>query len=244
MLPVYICDDELNIRTAIRAALEKQILIQGYDMSVIACTHSPEEILAAVRQQRCRGIYFLDVELKDVSMDGFSLGQAIRRLDPRGFLIYVTGFKDLAFQTFKYHLEALDYIVKENPDQMYESIRNCLDIVIHRLSEEYKDRPAYFTIRASDMIRHVLLKDILFFETAGRTHRIALHSLHEQMDFIGSLGELEKQLPDSFLRTHRAYLVNTENIAELDLKHQQIRMVNGEICLMSRTARPLVLSKV
>lgn len=241
MLPVYICDDEQNIRTAIRCALEKRILMEDYDMTIAACTHDPEEVLAQVRKNNCQGIYFLDVDLKGASMDGFELGQAIRRLDPRGFLIYVTAFGDLAFMTFQYHLEALDYIVKDVPEKMYESIGQCLEIVTRRMGEHMLDGQDYFTLKVMDRVKHIPLKDILFFETSGRTHRLIVHSLREQTDFIGSLGELEATLPDNFYRTHRAYVVNMDHIAELDLKHHQIFMDNGEICLMSRNARQRLL---
>lgn len=168
MLPVYICDDELNIRNAIRSALEKRILVEGYDMSIAACTHDPEEILAQVKENPSQGIYFLDVELKGESMDGFALGQAIRGLDPRGFLIYVTSFRELAFMTFQYHLEALDYIVKDVPEKMFESIGQCLDIITRRMGEQHvRDGQDYFTLKVMDMVKHIPLKDILFFETHG-----------------------------------------------------------------------------
>ena len=124
MLPVYICEDDAMIRAAQKEYLRKQILMEGYDMEIALCSGHPEEIIRAVRESPGRGIYFLDIELKGEPMDGFGLGQEIRRLDSRGFLIYVTAFQDLAFETFRYHLEALDYIVKGNPRKMQEGIRH------------------------------------------------------------------------------------------------------------------------
>ena len=43
---------------------------------------------------------------------GFRLGRELRRRDPRGTLVYITSYEDLAWRTFQYHLEAFDYIVK------------------------------------------------------------------------------------------------------------------------------------
>lgn len=68
MLPVFICEDEERIREAEREYIEKQILIEGYDMKTAVCTGSPEELLEALSGEQ-RGIYFLDVELKGASMD-------------------------------------------------------------------------------------------------------------------------------------------------------------------------------
>ena len=140
MLPVYICEDNARIRSMQKEYLEKQILIEGYDMEIALCSRHPEEILQAVAASPKRGIYFLDVELKGESMDGFTLGQEIRKLDSRGFLIYVTAFQDLAFETFRYHLEALDYIVKETTEQMLEGIQNSLNIITERMYNEKREQ--------------------------------------------------------------------------------------------------------
>ena len=45
--------------------LEKQIMMEGYDMQIALCSRHPQEIIEAVAADPKRGIYFLDVELKD-----------------------------------------------------------------------------------------------------------------------------------------------------------------------------------
>ena len=136
MLPIYICEDDALILAAQREFLEKQIMIEGYDMEIALCSKHPQEIIEAVAASPKRGIYFLDVELKDEPMDGFMLGQEIRKFDARGFLIYVTSFPDLAFETFRYHLEALDYIVKGNSDKMLAGMCKSLSIITERMCKE------------------------------------------------------------------------------------------------------------
>ena len=42
--------------------------------------------------------------------------------------------------------------------------------------------------------------------------------------------DIEKELDQRFYRCHRSYLVNTDNIAEIDYGQLMIRMKNGEIC--------------
>lgn len=244
MLPVYICEDEEKIRDIQKEYLEKQILIEGYDMEIALCSGHPGEILEAVKENTKRGIYFLDVELKGEDMDGFALGQEIRRYDPRGFLIYVTAYKNLAFETFRYHLEALDYIVKESMEIMKEGLRHSLSVVTERMRAERREQREFFSVKVMDVVRHVPVDEIMFFEAAARTHRIALHGANDLFDFMGSLRELEGQLGDRFLRTHRAYLVNVEQIAELDLKGREIRMKNGERCLFSKNMKRQLLEKI
>ena len=244
MLPVYLCEDNAQIRRAQEEFIEKQIAIEGYDMQLVLSSGRPQEILDAVYASPKRGIYFLDVELKGEELDGFALGQKIRQADARGFLVYVTSFPDLAFETFRYHLEALDYIVKENPKRMFEGIRHDLSVVTERMCQEKVEQREYFTVMVMDTVRHIPVDEIVFFETAGRTHRIELHAKHDRFDFIGSMQELQKQLGERFLRVHRAYLVNVDEIGELDLKHREIRMKNGETCLFARGMKGEILERI
>ena len=237
MLPIYICEDEEPIRNAERIWLEKQILIENCDMEIVLCTGSPEELLERLGDERRQGIYFLDVELKGASMDGFRLGQEIRKIDSRGFLIYVTAFRDLAFETFRYHLEALDYICKQDGEQMQAGLSRCLKVVAERVKRDQGEQQEYFTVKTLDVIRHIPLEEILYFATAGRTHRIELHARQERLDFIGSMQELEERLGERFIRVHRAYLVRGAQIAQVNLKTREVVLKNGERCPFSRNMR-------
>ena len=229
MLPIYICEDEEAIRNAERAWLEKKILIEGLDMEIALCTESPKELLKHLSGEQKRGIYFLDVELKGSSMDGFQLGQEIRKIDARGFLVYVTAFQDLAFETFRYHLEALDYICKKNPEKMYEGLSHCLKVIEERVSREQGEQQEYFTVKTLDVVRHIPLKEILYFATAGRTHRIQ---------------ELEEKLGQQFIRIHRAYLVRTDEIAQVNLKTKEVVLKNKERCPFSRNMKQKLLERM
>lgn len=177
-------------------------------------------------------------------MDGFRLGQEIRKKDARGFLVYVTAFQDLAFETFRYHLEALDYICKKNPEKMYAGLSHCLKVIAERVSREQGEQQEYFTVRTLDVVRHIPLKEILYFATAGRTHRIELHARRERLDFIGSIQELEKKLAPKFVRVHRAYLVRGDEIDRVNLKTREVILKNGERCPFSRNMKQRLLDSV
>lgn len=231
MIGIYLCDDDDAVRDQMQTALEKKIVAENYDMKVACSAASAQELLDAAKDETC-GIYFLDVELKDGSYDGFLLGKEIRRTDPRCTLVYVTSYGDLAWRTFQYHLEAFDYIVKE-PGKIGPSVSRCLGEIQERLLSERRNPAEMFTLRTNDAVRHVPLHEILFFETASAPHHILLHTSNSRMEFLGSLNELETQLGDRFIRTHRAYLVAADKIEAVDLKRNKLR-AGGRECLLSR----------
>lgn len=233
MISIYICDDEEAVRHQVKTALEWKIFMENYDMEVV-CAAAARELLDTLEDNR-RSIYFLDVDLKDNEWDGFTLGQELRRRDPHGTLVYITGYGDLAWKTFQYHLEAFDYIVKEE-DQTGVSAARCLEAVHARLLDERRDPAEVFSLRSGDGVRHVPLDDILFFETVSKTHHVFMHTADSRVDFVGSLSELETKLGGRFVRVHRAYLVAVDKIEAVDRKRNIVR-VGGRECLLSRAGR-------
>ena len=240
MIRIYLCDDEEAVRHQIQAALEWKILVENYDMEVACSAAGARELLAAA-EGGGRGIYFLDVDLKDGEWDGFRLGQALRRRDPHGTLVYITSYGDLAWRTFLSHLEAFDYIVK-GPEPIGPAAARCLEEIHVRLLAERQDPAELFPLRTGEMVRYVPLGDILFFETASTPHHVYLHTAGSRMDFLGSLNELEVQLGDRFIRVHRAYLAAADKIEAVDLKHGRL-WVGGRECLLSRTGKALLKKK-
>lgn len=234
MIAVYLCDDEDTVRHQMKTALEWKIFVEDYDMEVVCAAATAQELLDAVEDNR-RSVYFLDVDLKDGEWDGFTLGQELRRRDPHGTLIYITSYGDLAWKTFQYHLEAFDYIVKEE-DQTGVSAARCLEAVHARLLDERRDPAEVFSLRSGDGVRHVPLDDILFFETVSKTHHVFMHTADSRVDLVGSLSELETKLGGRFVRVHRAYLVAVDKIEAVDRKRNIVR-VGGRECLLSRAGR-------
>lgn len=241
MIGIYLCDDEDAVRRRIQTALEEKILGENYDMKVVCSTAGAPELLAAAENEK-HGIYFLDVELKDREWDGFRLGQALRRRDPHGILVYITSYKDLAWRTFQYHLEAFDYIVK-GPEPVGLSAARCLGEIHARLLAERQAPEETFTLRTGGMVRHIPLGDILFFETASVPHHVILHTAHSRMEFLGGLHELERQLGERFIRTHRAFLVAADKIEAVDLKGGRL-WAGGHECLLSRAGKAELREKM
>ncbi len=234
MIGIYICDDEDAVRHQIRTALEWKIFVEDYDMQVVCSAATAQELLDAAEDAK-RGVYFLDVELKNDEWDGFRLGSELRRRDPHGTLVYITSYGDLAWRTFQYHLEAFDYIIKQ-PEQVGPLAAQCLEEIHARLLDERRDPEELFTLRTGDVVRHIPLGEILFFETAAVPHHVLLHTANSRLDFLGSLNELGAQLGKRFIRTHRAYLVAADKIEAVDLKHNRL-WVGGRECLLSRAGK-------
>ena len=201
-------------------------------MQLILDTPNPYELLETVKTSQNTGIYFLDIDLK-CDMNGMKLAQQIRLYDPRCFIIFVTSHSELSYMTFQYRVEAMDFVLKDNPAEAKVKIRECLLNALERYTLQTNKTHKVYTIEIGDRRISVDYNDILFFETSSNIHKVILHAKDRQIEFSSTIKELEKILDDTFVRCHRSFLVNKSNIQEIDTKNRIIYFINGDTCLMS-----------
>ncbi len=236
MIPVYICDDEQAISRRLKKIISDQIMILNSDMGPVQTADCPAGLLELQQQNMVPAIYFLDIDFPG-QISGLELAQKLRRYDPRGFIVFITAHGDLAFETFRLRLEAMDYIVKGDYDAMSVRVRDCLTSIQDRLRDEPSGQGRYCTLKLFDTIRHIPIEDILYFEALGYKHTLRLHLVNELLEFNSSLEHFGEQLGDGFWRCHRGFLVNREHIRTVHLKEQIVELDTGEECPLSRKAK-------
>jgi len=232
MIPIFICDDELPFVRQIEKLIKNQVSIMAYDMGPVQICSSPDALLDEISKGE-RAIYFLDIDFPGFE-NGFELAMKIRKIDPRGFIIFITAHNDLVMETFRYRLEAMDYIVKGDGQKLKDRIQSCLGSIEQRICDEQKEESGYFSLKLFDTVRHIPLQQISFFEAIGTKHQIRIHMKDGILDFYSSLQQLEEELGETFWRCHRGFLVNWKHIRRIDLKKNEIELENQERCLLSR----------
>lgn len=232
MLDIYICEDDAAQRRSIVQIIQNTVLIEELDMQLVLDSGNPYELLEKVKTSQNTGIYFLDIDLNS-DMNGMKLAQNIRLFDPRGFIIFITAHSELSFMTFQYRVEAMDFVLKDNPAETKVKIRECLLKAMERYMLQTNKTHRVYTIQTGGRKISVDYEDIFFFETSGNIHKVILHAKDRQIEFSGAIKELTSILGDNFVRCHRAFLVNRNNIKEVDAKNRIIYFTNGETCLMS-----------
>lgn len=232
MLHIFVCEDDAAQRKAVVQTIHNTVLMEELDMQLVLDTADPHELLALVKTSRNTGIYFLDIDL-NCDMNGMKLAQQIRKFDPRCFIIFITSHSELSYMTFQYRVEAMDFVLKDNPAEAKVKIRECLLHAWERYTLQTNKIHKTYTIEIGDRKISVDYQDILFFETSSNIHKVVLHAKDRQIEFSGTMKELENALDDSFVRCHRSFLANRNNIKEVDTKNRIIYFVNGESCLMS-----------
>ncbi|MDU5337087.1 LytTR family DNA-binding domain-containing protein [Enterococcus sp.] len=233
MLGVFICEDNEVQRNQIESFIRKYLLIEELDMEIRVSTGDPKRIIDYLeRHPDSRGIYFLDVDLK-CEMNGIELGAKIREKDIHGKIIFITTHDELLSLTFKYKVEAMDYILKEGEiTDVRERIQEALDQAQRHFLKEAQKADDFIQLKIGSQIRILDLQQVMFFETASTPHKLILHLANSTLEFYGKINDIAELSP-LLVRIHKSYVINYKNIQLIDKKKREVTMTNGEKCFLS-----------
>ena len=148
MLDIFVCEDNAIQRQNIVKTIQNAVLIEELDMQLVLDTGDPYVLLEKLEASRNTGIYFLDIDLNS-SMNGMKLAQQIRLFDPRGFIIFITAHSELSYMTFQYRVEAMDFVLKDNPAEAELKIKECLLNAMERYTLQTNRTHKVYTIEIS-----------------------------------------------------------------------------------------------
>ncbi|MEI4529368.1 LytTR family DNA-binding domain-containing protein [Priestia megaterium] len=235
MFNIFLCEDSELERKKLTKYVQDYVKKRKEDMVFSLSTDSPKEILKQSQLNANRkNIYFLDVEIKNSNINGIHLASEIRKYDPNCYIIFITSHVELSYLTFIYKVEALDYIIKDNFDNIQKRLIECLDTVLSRESTLKNTNPNnFFTVETNNKSLSFQIDEILYFETSQSIHKVILHTNNKIIEFYGKLKEIV-QLNNNFYRCHQSYVVNITNIKKVNTKDMIIIMNNNEQCYVSR----------
>lgn len=231
MLEIFVCEDDPEQRKRLNTYIENYIMMENLDMKLVISTGRSQDVLDYLQNNRVTGLYFLDVDLQE-EKSGIALGAEIRQYDSLGAIVFVTTHSELTYLTFTYKVEAMDYITKDKFTDIRQRVIECIDTANTRYLQNKYNNIKKFQTKSGDKLISIDYNDILFFETSPQLHKIILHAKNRQVEFYGKLKDI-LEMDSRFYRCHNSFVVNKDNITEVDTKNREIRMINGEICYAS-----------
>lgn len=228
---VILCEDHLVQREFIYKEIMNYASFHEPSIEVVLCTNTPDEVLTYLNNYQA-DCYFLDIELNH-QLDGIELAVEIRKKDPLATIIFITTHADRLKLTFTYKLAALDFIVKDTPDQVAAQVKESLQVAFEKYTQLAEVVPTeVIQIKIGERIKNITIQDIYYFETSTIPHKLTLYEKNGFYEFYGKLKDFEDATP-SFFRCHKSFLINLEHVKELDKKKRTVTMSNGAICVTS-----------
>ena len=241
-LRTIIIDDENKAIQVLRNILERF----SDDVEVIETANSVKSGLEIIDQHEF-DLLFLDIEMQDGS--GFTL---LRQLPEISFeVVFTTAFNQYAIQAFK--VNAIDYLLKPiNADELFESIRRVQKRKIikgkdahDRLAKLLKEQEvSKLAIKERGKITFVDIKDLIYLKADGVYSEIYCKN---GSTFVTSynLGHYEKLIgDDGFIRIHRSYLINLNEVSEYLTIDHQVVLNNGTMLPVAKPMRKEINSLI
>lgn len=232
MIQIYLCEDNQAQLETYSKIIRDFLVFDETGFVFTLATSDPYILLEKRKENKNPGLYFLDIDLQ-ASINGLKLAQQIRRLDPRGYIVFITTHSEMLSLTFEYKVEAMDFILKDRPEQLSDRIRHCIHTAKENDTRFQKQKENIIAIKIDNVLVRLNQNDIIFVELDSNPHRLIIHTSHGVKRIPGTLKELETNLDSRFCRCHNSVLVNIEHVISFNRASRQLLMDNNEICPVS-----------
>jgi two-component system, LytTR family, response regulator len=245
MIKAMIVDDEPNCCKTLSALLERWCP----EVEVIAICKNGIEALASIREFS-PDLVFLDVEMP--KMNGFEM---LEQLSSVNFhLIFTTSYDQYALKAFRF--SAIDYLLKPvDREELQKSVQKVLQRLHAPLPQQLEilmqkiHQPAVsinkIALPTMDGLQMIPIDTIISCESDDN-YTIFLLKDKKKIVVSSTLKEIEEILEDhSFVRVHRSYLVNLNEIDKyLKGEGGYLVMSDGSTIDVSRSKKEVLLKKL
>ena len=215
-LNCLIVDDEELARRLVRTYCDRLP-----DLRVAGEAAHPVAAMELLREQEV-DLLFLDIQMP--GMTGLDFLRTLRRPPA---VILTTAYSEYAVQGFE--LDVVDYLVKPFAfERFVVAVNKARE---YRFSDdrfsddrlsgyqfsrapEQKPNSDYQIVRADRKTLRIPHAEILYIESMREY--VAYHTAKGRTLTLGSLKQLEEELPGNFLRVHKSYIVATERVEALE----------------------------
>lgn len=230
---IVICEDDINYRNFIKSILDEHINKTRLNATIALSTSDADAVMNYVNNNAEVTVYYLDVKLCD-KKTGFDIAAHIRQQDYISPIIFITSYGDMMPLTYEYKLEALDYIVKNNSDEVQERIIAALEFAEQRQKQGYVK---CLNIQNKQKNFSVPFDEICYIESIKSSHKLNLYYDNGIITFYGLLKDVHEQLDDRFLRCHKSIIINKDKIISVDKKQHLVHLGQGYSCVYSAKYR-------
>ncbi len=218
MLNFIICDDEIHILNKLSQMFEKAFLKNDLDGKVVLKTTNYRDIFAYMNRNIVN-VVVLDIEFKDSKLTGLDIAKKIREINKDCYIIFTTSHFEYVMEAYKF--KTFDYLIKNSIT--IDSLSNTLN----RLYDDFSNTKSRF-LKIDSKGTFVDLNDILFIEKNGM--KLIYHCLHNDFSVYESFSKILPLLPENFVRCHKSFIANINNIAHISSNNNSIMFKDSSVC--------------
>ncbi len=197
-----VIDDEFLARTLLDDYIGKLSSLE-----LIAKCHSATEAMEVLHNEPI-DIMFLDIQMPDLTGIDF-----LKSLKTKPVVIFTTAYPEYALDG--YALDVIDYLLKPiSFERFIQAVNKATEQIKLIKGGTSKKENEYITIKSEHRIHKVNYVNILFIE--GMKEYVIFHlKVGKRIITLERMKNLEENLPNNFMRIHRSYIINKNDVKSL-----------------------------
>lgn len=216
MINIAICDDEPAVLKSVAKITESALITTDFDADITLVTSDQNKVYNSIMNNEI-DVLFLDIDFNNDGKNGIDFATDLRKINKDFKLIFLTGHFEYAMLAYK--CKTFDYLMKPIDT-------NKVITILNRLKEDLSSSDlGLFKINKDYSLR---LKDILFIERNKSKAMVYTNDGIYETNY--SLNSIKDHLPDSFIRVHRSYIVNREQIYKINKENKTIYFSENISC--------------
>ena len=220
---ILIVDDEPLARKVLQEFVAKM------DQEVILL-----EAEDALKAQKIIADQEVDLLFLDINMPLMTGIELVNAISNKPLVIFTTAYAEHAVTAFE--LEAFDYLVKPIS---FSRFQKSFIRAIEQLATKVASESSWIMVKEGRRIYKVPHHEIKYLQAYG--DYVKIFSINKTYLMKTKLSALLSELPDSFTRCHRSYVVNMDSINYIEGNHV---VINDEKIPISESYRQDLMSRL
>ncbi len=218
MINFIICDDVKQYREMVEHIVVSYMMKNKLEYKTHIFKDYDSDFLKIVESKLSFKVYILDIETPTKS--GIDIARLIRNKDVDSVLIFLTGHQELGHVVMKNDFLFLSYINKfdDCEKRLTKSLDKALQMFKIKSVIRFKDNGVVYTIPQDD---------ILYITRDSVERKCIIVTDYSEFHVGKNLAELEAEVNDNFVKTHRACLMNTKRILSFSKSQKEVVFDNG-----------------
>lgn len=217
MLNFVLCDDNLNIVRKLKEMLEILFTKNDIIAKVGFITDNPLDVINYEEENNI-DVLILDINLNS-NISGIDLAKEIRKRNKKVYLIFSTGH--LEYSLLAYSVKTFDYLPKPLTIER-------LEVTLKRLLDDINSssNKKFIKINSKTVIDE---KEINYIKKDGMKLIFCTNS-NKEYEAYSSFNKIKNSLPNNFIRCHKSYIVNTNNVQNININNNIITFNSNIMC--------------
>lgn len=218
MLDFVICDDELPMLNRLCSLFETAFVKNDFNAHIALKTTNYKDVISFVEIHKV-DVVILDIEFYNSKVNGLDVAKKIRESNKNCYIIFITSHFEYLMPAYK--AKTFDYLIKNTIDI------NTVSSTLARLFDDINHITTKF-LKIDNKGTFVDLNTVQFIEK--NSVKLIYHTMHNDYETYNSFTKIQDQLPVNFIRCHKSYIANINNIAHVSAVNNSILFKNGTKC--------------